>query len=44
LKSKIEVWYEGFLFGEEDLAGWEEFTKGLCMRFGNKEDVVKEFN
>jgi len=38
------VWYEGFLFGEEDLTGWEEFTKGLCMRFGRKEDVVKEFN
>jgi len=38
------VWYEGFLFGEEDLTGWEEFTKGLCMRFGKKEDVVKEFN
>jgi hypothetical protein len=38
------VWYKGFLFGEEDLAGWEEFTKVLCMRFGIKEDVVKEFN
>ena len=38
------MWYEGFLFGEEDLTGWEEFTKGLCMRFDRKEDVVKEFN
>jgi hypothetical protein len=31
LESKVEVWYERFLFGGEDLAWWEEFSKGLVL-------------
>jgi hypothetical protein len=29
LEGKTKVWYEGFLFGGEDLVGWEELSKGL---------------
>lgn len=28
----------------EDLASQEEFTKGICMRFGNRKDMAEEFN
>jgi len=42
--DKIEVWYKGFLYGEKYLVRWEDFTKALCMWFGNMKDVVEKFN
>jgi hypothetical protein len=44
LESKADVWFEGFARGNESLIDWEEFSQSICRRFGNKKDVVEEFN
>jgi hypothetical protein len=30
--------------GVEDNLDWEEFLGAICSRFGNKADIVEEFN
>ena len=44
MESKADVWFEGFARGNESLIDWEEFSQSICRRFGNKKDVVEEFN
>jgi hypothetical protein len=44
LDGKAKIWFEGFLYAGENLAIWEEFTRALCIRFGNGENVVEELN
>ena len=42
MDGKEEIWYGKFLCEGENLAS-PEFTGALCIRFGNREDVVEEF-
>jgi hypothetical protein len=44
MEGKVDIWYEGFLVWKDDLSNWYEFTKAMCIRFGNQNDVVEEFN
>lgn len=39
-----KMWFEWFLYIGENLANWEVFTRALCIRFGDREDVVEELN
>lgn len=29
---------------KESVVNWDEFSRAVCNRFGNKDDVVEEFN
>jgi hypothetical protein len=44
LEGRVEVWFEGLMASNGEMVSWEEFTKGIYLRFGAKKDVVKEFN
>lgn len=39
-----KMWFEWFFYIRENLANWEVFTRALCIRFGDREDVVEELN
>jgi hypothetical protein len=30
MEGKVEIWYEGFLYGRKNLANDDEFSKGIC--------------
>ena len=44
LKGIAEVWFEGYMRNSKGMASQDDFTKGICMIFGNKEKAVEEFN
>jgi hypothetical protein len=32
------------MYDNESPISWEEITKAICKSFGNKDDIVEEFN
>ena len=44
LEGKAEIWFEGYMCGVEINLEWEEFSRAICSRFGNRVDIVEEFN
>jgi len=44
LEGRAFVWFDNFVLSSRDVGRWDEFKKRICMRFGNREDVVEEFN
>ena len=43
-EGKVEIWYDIFLLGDNDLTNWEKSSKAICMRFDSLNDIVEEFN
>ena len=44
LEGKAEIWFEGYMCGLDVSLEWEEFSRAICSRFGNRDDIVEEFN
>jgi len=44
LEGRAFVWFDNFVLSSRDVDRWDEFKKEICIRFGNREDVVEEFN
>jgi hypothetical protein len=44
LEGRAFVWFDNFVLSSRDVGRWDEFKKRICIRFGNREDVVEEFN
>jgi hypothetical protein len=44
LEGKAEIWFEGYMCGVEGVVDEEEFSRAICSRFGNRTDIVEEFN
>lgn len=44
LEGKAKIWFEGYIYGVEYSIDWEEFLGAICNRFGNKANIVEEFN
>ena len=44
LEGKEEIWFKGYMCGVEGVVDWEEFSGAICSRFGNRTDIVEEFN
>jgi len=44
LEGKAKIWFEGYMCGLDVSLEWEEFSRAICSRFGNRDDIVEEFN
>ena len=44
VEEKSEIWFESYMCNRESVVNWDEFSRAVCNRFGNKDDVVEEFN
>ena len=44
LKRRVEVRFKALILSNKKVANWNKFIKRVHMRFGSREDVVKEFN
>lgn len=34
-----ELWFEGCMQSSKDVASWDDFIKGICMRFSSKKKM-----